>query len=63
MFGLVDTGARPNSRNMDYYQSVAERHPNFILKFKYLKDLDDVYPFNISGVDGGEKSEQVKGGV
>ena len=34
-----------------------------MLKFSYLKDLDDVDPFNISRVDGGKESEQGKGGV
>ena len=33
-----------------------------MLQFAYLKDLDDVDPFNISGVDGGKESDQVKGG-
>ena len=51
MFGLADTGAGLNLGIMYYHQLVAERHPNFVLKFAYLKDLDDVDPFNISGVD------------
>ena len=34
-----------------------------MLKFEYLKDLDDVDPFNIIGVDGGGGIEQVKVGV
>ena len=34
-----------------------------MLKFSYLKDLEYVDPFNISGVDGGTESEQGKGGV
>ena len=32
-------------------------------KFAYLKDLEDVDPFNISGVDWGKENEQGKGGV
>ena len=34
-----------------------------MLKFAYLKDLEDVYPSNISGVGGGKEIEQGKGGV
>ena len=34
-----------------------------VLKFAYLKDLEDVDPFNISGVDGGKESEQGELGV
>ena len=52
-----------NQGNLEYHQSAAERHPNLVLKFAYLKDLEDVNPFNISGVDGGKESEQGKGGV
>ena len=63
MSGLADTGARLNLVNLEYHQSVAERHPNLVLKFAYLKDLEDVNPFNISGVDGGKESEQGKGVV
>ena len=29
----------------------------------YLKDLYDMYPFNISGVDGGNKIEELKLGL
>ena len=46
MFGLADTGDGLNLENMDYHQSVAERHTNLVLKFAYLKDLDNVDPFN-----------------
>ena len=49
--GLADTGARLNLRNIGYHHSVAEHHPNFVLKFSHLMDLEDVYPLNISGVD------------
>ena len=52
-----------NLGNLEYHQSVAERHPNLVLKFSYLKDLEDVDLFNISGVDGGKESEDGKGGV
>ena len=63
MSGLDDTGAGLNLENLEYHQSVAERHPNLVLKFEYLKDLEGMDPFNISGVDGGKESSQVKGGV
>ena len=49
--------------NIEYHQSVAERHLKLVLKFAYLKDLDDVEPFNISGVDRGKESEHGRGGV
>ena len=54
MSGLADTGAGLNLVNIEYHQSVTERHPNFVLKFAYLKDLDEVDPFSINGVDGGK---------
>ena len=41
---------------MDYHQSVVERHPKLVLKFAYLKVLDDVDQLNISGVEGGKVS-------
>ena len=63
MFGLADTGAELNFGNWDYHQSVVERYSNLVLEISYLKDLDYVYPSNITGVDGGKESEQVKGGV
>ena len=34
-----------------------------VLKFTYLEDIDDVDPFNISGVEGVKKIEQGKLGV
>ena len=34
-----------------------------MLKFTYLKDLEDIYPFNINGVDGGKESKQGNIGV
>ena len=48
---------------IEYHKSVPERHPNLVLKFAYLKDLYDVDPFNISGVDGGKEIEQGKLGL
>ena len=60
MSSLDDTGAGLNLVNIEYHQSFAERHPNLVLKFAYFKDLEDVDPFNISGVDGGKESEQGK---
>ena len=54
MFGLYDTSAGLDLGSMYYHQSVSERQPNLIFIFAYLKDLDYVYLFNISGVDGGK---------
>ena len=48
---------------MDFQQSVAESHHKLVAKFAYLKYLDDIDPFNISGLDRGKDSEQVRGGV
>ena len=55
MYGLADTGARLNLGNLEYFQSFAEHHPNLVLKFEYLKHLDDVDTFNISGLYRGKK--------
>ena len=63
MFVLADTGAGLNLGNIYYHQSVAERHPNLMLKSTYFKDLKDEDPFNISGLDEEKESEQGKGGV
>ena len=60
---LDDTGAGLDLVNLQYHQSVIERHSNLVLKFSYLKDLEDVDTFNIIGVDGGKEGEQRKGGV
>ena len=57
MFGLVDTGAGLGLGNLEYHQSVAERHPNLELKFAYLKDMEEVYPFNTSGLEKGKEGE------
>ena len=54
MSGLADTGAGLNLVNIEYHQSFVERHPNLVLKFSYLKDMEDVDPLNISGVYGGK---------
>ena len=50
-----DTGAGLNLGNLEYHQLVAECHPSLVFKFAYLKVLEDVDPFNISGLDGGKK--------
>ena len=39
MSGLDNTVSGLNLVNLEYHQSVAERHPNSVLKFEYLKDL------------------------
>ena len=52
MLGLADTGSRFNLVKIYYHQLVTERHPNLVLNFAYLKDMDDVDTFNIIGVDG-----------
>ena len=63
MSGLDDTGAGLNLENIEEHQSVTEHHPDLVLKFSYLKDLEDMDIFNISGLDGGKESEQGKVGV
>ena len=63
MSGLDNTGPGLNLGNLEYHQSVAERHPNLVLKFAYFKEMEDVDSFNISRVDEGKESEQGKGGV
>ena len=54
MYVLDDTGAGLNLGNLEYQQSVAERHPILVLKYAYLKDMEDVDPLNISGLDRGK---------
>ena len=54
VFGLANTGSRLDSGNLNYHQSVAERHPNLLIKFLHLKDIYGVHPVNISGVNGGK---------
>ena len=54
MSRLADTGAQLNLVNIEYPQSVAERHTNLVLKFAYLKGMDDVEKFNIRRVDRGK---------
>ena len=51
---LDNKGAGLNCGNIDYHLSVVEYQTNLVLKFAYLKDLDDVDPFNIIGVDVGK---------
>ena len=54
MFGLDDTGYGLNPGNMDFHQSVALLHPNLVLKFPHLKDIDDVDPLDISEIERGK---------
>ena len=61
MSGLDYKVASLNLRNIEYHQSVAENRSNLVLKFVYLKDLDDLDTFNISGLDGENESEKEKG--
>ena len=49
--------------DLEYHQSVAENHPNLMSKFEYLKDLDDVDPFNISRLSEEKDSEKGKVGI
>ena len=58
MFELADPGSRSNLINMDYHQSVSERHTNLVFKFEHFKDLNNMDPFNIIGVDEGEKNRE-----
>ena len=37
-----------------YFKCGVSCHPNLVLKSAYLKDLDEVDPFSINGVDGGK---------
>ena len=52
-----------NVGNLEYHQSVAESHPNLLLKFAYLKNLDDIDLFNIRRLHRGKESDQGKVGV
>ena len=63
MFGLLNTGPILNLGNLYDPQSLAERHPNLVLKCAYLNNLDDVNPFIIGRADGRNEGEQGKGGV
>ena len=63
MSGLVDTGVILNMENIEYHQSAIDNQLNLVFQFAYLKDLDDAYTFNISGVDRGKESEQGKRGA
>ena len=51
MSGLDDTGSGLSYVNLEYHQSVAERHPNLVLEFLYLKNMEDVDSLNIRAVD------------
>ena len=48
---------------MYYNQKVSENHPNLVLKSSCFKNLDEVDTLNMSGVEGGRESEQVKLGL
>ena len=52
MSRLADTRAGSNLANLEYHQSVADLQPNLVLKFVYMKDMNVVDTFNLSGVDG-----------
>ena len=54
MSALTNIVSGSNLVNLYYHQSVAERHPNLVLNFSHLKDMEDGDPFNISGLDGGK---------
>ena len=54
MSGFADIGAGLNLVHLEFHQSVVELHPHLVLKFAYLKDLDDVDPFNIIRLDAGK---------
>ena len=60
MFVLENRGSGSNLGNLDFHQSVTDFYQNLVSEFSYLKDLDDVDSFNISVVDGGKETEQVK---
>ena len=40
--GLSNTLAGSNLVNLEYHQSVTDKYPNLVLKFVYLKDMDDM---------------------
>ena len=64
MYGLADKGAGSNLINIEYQQSVAERQSTLVLKFAYVKDLNHMYPFNVSKVEfpkGGTQLCPVEG--
>ena len=49
--------------NLSYDHSLTDIHTNLVVKFEYFKDMGDVDPFIISGVDGGKEQEQGKRGL
>ena len=63
LVSLVDTGAGLNLGNLEYHKSVAERHPKLVSQFAYLKDMEDMETFSISGVGGGKEGEEDRGGI
>ena len=48
---------------MEYHKFVVESHTNLVVKFSFLKDLDDVDLFNTSRVGGRKEGYQGKWGV
>ena len=56
MFGLLYIVAGSNLVNMEYHQSVAERHSTLVLKFAYLDDMEYLYQLDISVLDVGKES-------
>ena len=54
MFILVDKVHGLNLVHLYYHQSLAEHHPNLVVNITYLKVLEDVNAFKISGVGGGK---------
>ena len=61
MFGLAHKVSGFNLGNVNYHQLVADHHPNLVLELEYLKGLDDMGPFNISGLYGGKESKHGRG--
>ena len=57
---MADTGYELNMENMEDHKLVEERHYNLVVKFSYLRYLDDVDLFNTSGADEGKEGEQGK---
>ena len=49
MFFLDNIGAGLNLVNLEYHQSVVERHPTLVVNFAYLKDADNIDLFRIVG--------------
>ena len=62
-FWFYYTGSGSNWGNIDYHQSVADIHPNLVLKFDYMKDMENMDTFNIGWVDKRKESKQGKRGI